>query len=83
MNRLWSLLAPIRYDRAQFMMNSSARELFGITAKRAVATSRVIRDALDVGVIVIEDEAAAKRERRDLPWWARGAKAPKRRGEGI
>ena len=58
------------------MTNSSLRERFGIEAKNAAIASRLIRDAMEAGWVVLEDEAAAKSERRYLPWWTRGGKGP-------
>ena len=61
----------------QPMTNSSLRHRFGIEAKNAAIASRLIRDALEAGLVVLENEAAAKSERRYLPWWTRSAKASK------
>ena len=69
--------ACLRYVQRQPMTNSSLRERFGITRENAAVASRLIRDALAESLIVLEDEAAAKRERRYLPWWARGARLPR------
>lgn len=64
--------ACLRYVLRQPMTNTSLRERFGIEAKNAAIASRLLRDALDAGVIVLADETAAKSERRYLPSWARG-----------
>lgn len=72
--------ACLRYVLRQPMTNSSLRERFGIEAKNAAIASRLIRDALDSGLVVLEDEAAAKSERRYLPWWARAERAPRSGG---
>lgn len=72
--------ACLRYVLRQPMTNSSLRDRFGIEAKNAAIASRLIRDALDEGVLVLEDEAAAKSERRYLPWWARSERAPRSGG---
>jgi ATP-dependent DNA helicase RecG len=63
--------ACLRHVLRQPMTNSSLRGRFGIEAKNSAIASRLIRDAVDEGAIVPEDEAAAKSERRYLPWWAR------------
>ncbi|MCC7383259.1 MAG: putative DNA binding domain-containing protein [Deltaproteobacteria bacterium] len=65
------LHACLRYVLRQPMTNSSIRARFGIEAKNAALASRLIRDAVEAGVIVLEDETAAKSERRYLPAWAR------------
>lgn len=70
--------ACLRYVLRQPMTNSSLRERFGIEAKNAAIASRLIRDALDAGVLVPEDEGAAKSERRYLPWWARSEQGPRK-----
>ncbi|MBT9556530.1 MAG: hypothetical protein IV100_10900 [Myxococcales bacterium] len=72
--------ACLRYVMRQPMTNSSLRQRFGIEAKNAAIASRLIRDALDAGLLVLEDDDAAKSERRYQPWWARGSKAPKTGG---
>jgi predicted HTH transcriptional regulator len=69
--------ACLRYVLRQPMTNSSLRARFGIEVRNAAIASRLIRDALDAGVVVLEDAAAAKSERRYLPWWARGARSPR------
>jgi len=69
--------ACLRYVLRQPMTNSSLRDRFGIEAKNAAIASRLIRDALDEGVLVLEDEGAAKSERRYLPWWARSERGPR------
>ncbi len=66
----------LRYVLRQPMTNASLRGRFGIEAKNAAIASRLIRDALDAGVIVLADDAAAKSERKYLPWWARGRRRP-------
>jgi ATP-dependent DNA helicase RecG len=45
--------ACLRYVLRQPMTNSSPRERFGIEAKNAAIASRLMRDALDEGVIVV------------------------------
>lgn len=72
--------ACLRYVLRQPMTNASLRGRFGIKAKNASVASRLIRDAVDAGVLVLEDEGAAKSERRYLPWWARAGRAPKSGG---
>lgn len=69
--------ACLRYVLRQPMTNSSLRERFGIETKNAAVASRLIRDALEAGLVVLEDQTAAKSERRYLPWWARGEQVPK------
>ncbi len=73
--------ASLRYVRRQPMTNSSLRERFGIGAKNSAMASRLIRDALEAGFLVLEDEAAARSERRYLPWWARSRNV--RRSGGL
>jgi len=72
--------ACLRYVLRQPMTNSSLRQRFGIEAKNSAIASRLLRDAVDAGLVVLEDEDAAKSERRYLPWWTRGGKAPKSGG---
>ena len=64
--------ACLCYVLGEPMTNASVRARFGIEQKRSAVASRLIRDAVEAGVIVLEDEDAVGRERRYLPVWARG-----------
>ena len=71
--------ACLRYMASGNMTNATLRERFGIEAKNSSAASRIIRDALEVGAIVIQDSAAGAKSRAYLPFWA----APNGAGQGA
>ena len=62
--------ACLRYVLNQSMTNASLRSRFGISAKGSAQASRLIRDSLDAGVIVMRDPDAGFRSRAYLPFWA-------------
>jgi predicted HTH transcriptional regulator len=64
------LHACLRYVNRESMTNSSVRQRFGIDERNAANASRLIREALDAGLIVIEDPAVGTKSRSYLPFWA-------------
>jgi predicted HTH transcriptional regulator len=52
------------------MTNASLRERFGIQEKNKATASRLIREALDAGVIRLVNDDAGDRFRAYLPFWA-------------
>lgn len=54
-------------------------ERFGIEERNAATASRLLGEAVDAGVIVIQDTAVGSKLRRYLPFWA----APSSRQEGV
>lgn len=50
--------------------NASTRERFGIEASNSAQASRLLSDAMEAGMIVLEDPSAGYRSRRYLPFWA-------------
>lgn len=64
------LHACLRYVQRDYLTNSSLRDRFGIEEKNRAMVSRLIRDAVDAGVIVADDAGAAPKIRRYVPWWA-------------
>ncbi len=73
------LHACLRYVTRKPMTNTSVRERFGIAEKNAATASRLLNEAVDAGVIVVQDLEVGTRVRSYLPYWA--ASGPK--GEGI
>ena len=65
------LHACLRYVEHDYMTNSSLRERFGVEAKNSAAISRIIKEALDAGVICIYDETVGAKARKYIPWWAK------------
>lgn len=64
------LHACLRYVNREHMTNTSVRERFGIEAQNSAAASRLIREAVEVGVVVPYDAAAAPKMMRYVPTWA-------------
>lgn len=73
------LHACLRYVTRKPMTNTSVRERFGIAQKNASTASRLLNEAVDVGLIVVQDPEAGTRSRSYLPFWA----APAPNGEEI
>ena len=70
--------ACLRYIMGEKTTNATLRERFGISSANSAVVSRLLGDALKVGVIVMEDETAGARHRAYLPYWA----APAENGTG-
>lgn len=64
------LHACLRYVMRDPMTNTTLRERFGIEAQNAAMASRIIREALDAGLIKPYDEDQSKKASRYLPYWA-------------
>jgi predicted HTH transcriptional regulator len=64
------LHACLRYVEREFMTNTTLRERFGIDAKNSATASRLIKEALEAGVIRLQDPNAPPKTRRYLPHWA-------------
>ena len=54
-----------------YLTNASLRKRFDIAEKNRSMASRLIRDAVDAGVIIAYDPDDAPRNMKYLPWWAR------------
>ncbi|SIR95483.1 ATP-binding protein [Microbacterium sp. RURRCA19A] len=64
------LHAQLRHASGEPTTNSSARERFRIPDANSAQISRVLRDALAAGLLVIEDPTVGAKSRRYLPFWA-------------
>jgi len=51
------------------MTNATLRERFGIAEKNAAVVSRLLKEAVDDGKIVISDSSSGRRHRAYLPFW--------------
>jgi ATP-dependent DNA helicase RecG len=61
----------LRYVMGEKMSNQSLRERFKLAEEKAEAASRIIRDAIDAGLVKLDNpEAASKRYARYVPFWA-------------
>lgn len=65
--------ACLRYVRRESVTNATVRERFGIEEHNRSIASRLIRDAVDAGVLVARDAAASPKHMRYLPWWAQSS----------
>ena len=64
------LHACLRYRRREPMNNTSLRERFNISSGRTDRASRLLREALDDGLITVRNPDAGNRSRTYLPFWA-------------
>lgn len=64
------LHACLRYVTRQPMTNTSVRERFGIEAANKAMASRLIREALEAGMIRLVNEDVADKLRAYVPFWA-------------
>lgn len=52
------------------MTNASLRERFGIEGKNSAMVSRLIKEALEAGLIKYHESTAGNRGRKYIPCWA-------------
>jgi predicted HTH transcriptional regulator len=64
------LHACLRYVSREHLTNTSVRQRFGIEPQNIATASRLIREAVEVGVVVPQDPAAAPKLMRYVPVWA-------------
>jgi len=64
------LHACLRYVTRKPMTNTSLRERFGIEQKNSATASRLIKEAVNAGVIRAYDESASKQQMKYVPFWA-------------
>lgn len=64
------LHACLRYVNRESMTNTSVRARFGIEPQNSAAASRLIREAVEAGVVVPYDSDAAPKLMRYVPTWA-------------
>lgn len=71
-DRMWAvyLHACLRYVNREYLTNTSVRERFGIEPRNRATASRLIREAVDAGLIEPYDPEAAPKLMRYLPFWA-------------
>lgn len=64
------LHAVLKHLSRQPMNNTTLRERFGIDTKNSAMISRIIKQAVEAGVIKPYDESAGSKAMRYVPWWA-------------
>jgi ATP-dependent DNA helicase RecG len=62
--------ACLQYVCNRTMTNSSIRERFGLGPKEAPKASRMMREAVEAGLIRLRDPDASRRDRVYVPFWA-------------
>ena len=65
------LHASLKYIERDYMTNTSLRERFGIAPGNGSMVSRIIKDAIDKGLICVYDESVGSKARKYIPKWAR------------
>lgn len=65
------LHACLKYVSHEYLTNSSVRQRFGIEVRNSAKASRLIAEAIEAGVIVPDDPAAARKQMRYVPWWTK------------
>ena len=71
-DRVWAcyLHSCLCYVTHLRMTNATLRKRFGIADQNTAAASRLLKEAVDDGAIVIEDMSVGTRSRTYLPFWA-------------
>ncbi|AQV99408.1 transcriptional regulator (plasmid) [Cupriavidus necator] len=64
------LHACLRYVQREYMTNATLRERFGITIQNSATASRLIKEAVDAGMLRPYDEAAPRKFMKYVPYWA-------------
>ena len=64
------LHACLRYVMKLPMNNASIRERFGVAGKSASQASRLLKESVDAGLVVIRDLEVGAKSRTYLPYWA-------------
>jgi len=64
------LHACLRYVNREYLTNTSVRERFGIEPQNTATASRLIREAVEIGLIVPYDQNAAPKLMKYVPVWA-------------
>ncbi|MGH1524213.1 ATP-binding protein [Leifsonia sp. L25] len=62
--------ACLRQVSDESITNASVRERFGIDSKNSAQASRLLGEAVEDGLLVIEEGSTGPRNRRYLPFWA-------------
>ena len=68
--RTMYLHACLQYVKHEYLTNKSVRERFKIEVRNSAQASRLIKEAMQAGVIVLDDASAPPKLRRYVPKWA-------------
>lgn len=69
------LHACLKYVQSDFLTNTSVRRRFGIEGRNLATASRLIRDAVQAGMIAPFDPNASKQQMKYVPWWAKAGES--------
>jgi predicted HTH transcriptional regulator len=69
-SRACYLHACLRHVGRELMTNSSLRARFGIQEQNSAFASRIIREAMDDGLVKRSDETQGRKHAKYLPFWA-------------
>jgi predicted HTH transcriptional regulator len=69
------LHACLRYVSRDFMTNTTIRERFGIEPQNIAMASRLIKEAIQAGLICPHDPNAAPKMKKYVPFWAKKPEA--------
>jgi len=64
------LHACLRYVNREYVTNASVRKRFGIEPQNIATASRLIREAVETGIVLPYDPDAAPKLMRYVPVWA-------------
>ncbi|MGC4068710.1 MAG: ATP-binding protein [Polyangiaceae bacterium] len=64
------LHACLRWVQGEHLTNNSVRERFGLPETQGATASRLIRDAVTAGLLVLRDPDTSRRLMEYLPYWA-------------
>lgn len=62
--------ACLKYVQREAVTNTTIRDRFGIEEQNRAMASRLLRDALEAGMLALRDPNASAKQRQYLPWWA-------------
>ena len=65
------LHACLRFVSNELMTNKSLRERFDINEKNYPQASRILRDTIDAGFILVNPSSAKSKEKSYIPFWAK------------
>ena len=69
-SRACYLHASLRYVERDVMTNSSLRARFGIQEQNSASASRIIREAIEDGLVRRSDETQGRKHAKYIPFWA-------------
>jgi predicted HTH transcriptional regulator len=69
-SRACYLHASLRYVERDVMTNSSLRARFGIQEQNSAFASRIIREAMEDGLVKHSDESQGRKHAKYIPFWA-------------